>query len=158
MQFRIGSGIDSHKLEKDIPLIIGGVLIPFEKGSKGHSDGDVLFHAIVDAVLGALALGDIGDYFPSENSKWKDADSKLFMEDVCKLIEEKGYSIENVDITIILQKPVLKKYIMNMRNNTAFALSVDLDQISIKATTTDKLGFIGKGEGIAAMASILLKK
>jgi 2-C-methyl-D-erythritol 2,4-cyclodiphosphate synthase len=158
MQFRIGSGIDSHKLEKDIPLIIGGVLIPFEKGSKGHSDGDVLFHAIVDAVLGALALGDIGDYFPSENSKWKDADSKLFMEDVCKLIEEKGYSIENVDITIILQKPVLKKYIMNMRNNTAFVLSVDLDQISIKATTTDKLGFIGKGEGIAAMASILLKK
>jgi len=158
MQFRIGSGIDSHKLEKDIPLIIGGVLIPFEKGSKGHSDGDVLFHAIVDAVLGALALGDIGDYFPSENSKWKGADSKLFMEDVCKLIEEKGYSIENVDITIILQKPVLKKYIMNMRNNTAFALSVDLDQISIKATTTDKLGFIGKGEGIAAMASILLKK
>jgi len=158
MQFRIGSGIDSHRLEKDIPLIIGGVLIPFEKGSKGHSDGDVLFHAIVDAVLGALALGDIGDYFPSENSKWKGADSKLFMEYVCKLIEEKQYSIENIDITIILQKPVLKKYIMNMRNNTAFALSVNLDQISIKATTTDKLGFIGKGEGIAAMASVLLKK
>ena len=158
MQFRIGSGIDSHKLEKDIPLIIGGVLIPFEKGSKGHSDGDVLFHAIVDAVLGALALGDIGDYFPSENSKWKGADSKLFMEYVCKLIEGKGYSIGNVDITIILQKPVLKKYIMNMRSNTAFVLSINLDQISIKATTTDKLGFIGKGEGIAAMASILLKQ
>lgn len=158
MQLRIGSGFDFHQLEKSIPLIIGGVSIPFAKGSKGHSDGDVLFHAIVDAILGALSLGDMGKYFPSNDPKWKDADSRRFLEYVCQLIEEKGYSIANIDATIIIEQPALKPHIINMRKNTALALSVDLDQVSIKATTTDKLGFIGKSEGIAATASVLLSK
>jgi len=158
MQYRIGNGIDIHQLEEGIPLIIGGVPIPFQKGSKGHSDGDVLFHAIVDAILGSLSLGDIGKYFPSDNSKWKNADSRIFLEHVFKLINEKGYSIENIDATIILQEPILNPHILQMREKIASILSADLDQISVKATTTDKLGFIGKSEGIAATASVLIKK
>ncbi len=158
MQYRIGNGIDIHQLEEGIPLIIGGVPIPFQKGSKGHSDGDVLFHAIVDAILGSLSLGDIGKYFPSDNSKWKNADSRIFLEHVFKLINEKGYSVENIDATIILQEPIINPHILYMREKIASILSADLDQISVKATTTDKLGFIGKGEGIAATASVLIKK
>ena len=158
MQYRIGNGIDSHRLEEGILLVIGGVSIPFPKGSKGHSDGDVLFHAIVDAILGSLSLGDIGKYFPSDNPRWKDTNSRLFLEHTYKLMNEKGYSLENIDATIILQKPVLSPHILLMRENIAAVLSVDLEQISVKATTTDKLGFIGKGEGIAATASVLIKK
>ena len=158
MQYRIGNGIDIHQLEEGIPLIIGGVPIPCQKGSKGHSDGDVLFHAIVDAILGSLSLGDIGKYFPSDNSKWKNADSRIFLEHVFKLINEKGYSVENIDTTIILQEPIINPHILQMREKIASILSADLDQVSVKATTTDKLGFIGKGEGIAATASVLLKK
>ena len=158
MQYRIGNGIDIHQLEEGIPLIIGGVPIPFQKGSKGHSDGDVLFHAIVDAILGSLSLGDIGKYFPSDNSKWKNADSRVFLEHVIKLINEKGYSVENIDATIILQEPILNPHILQMREKIASILSAALDQISVKATTTDKLGFIGKGEGIAATVSVLIKK
>ena len=158
MQYRIGNGIDSHRLEEGVPLVIGGVSIPFQKGSKGHSDGDVLFHAIVDAILGSLSLGDIGNHFPSDNPRWKDADSKLFLEHVYKLMDEKRYSVGNVDATIILQEPVLSPHILLMRENISAVLSVDLEQISVKATTTDKLGFIGKGEGIAATASVLIKK
>ena len=158
MQYRIGNGIDIHQLEEGIPLIIGGVSIPFQKGSKGHSDGDVLFHAIVDAILGSLSLGDIGKYFPSDNSKWKNADSGFFLENVFKLINEKGYSVENIDATIILQEPILSPHILQMREKIASILSADLDQVSVKATTTDKLGFIGKGEGIAATASVLIRK
>ena len=158
MQYRIGNGIDIHQLEKGIPLIIGGVPIPFQKGSKGHSDGDVLFHVIVDAILGSLSLGDIGKYFPSDNSKWKNADSRFFLEHVFKLINEKGYSVENIDATIILQEPIISHHILQMREKLVSILLVDLDQISVKATTTDKLGFIGKGEGIAATASVLIKK
>ena len=158
MQYRIGNGIDIHQLEKGSPLIIGGVSIPFQKGSKGHSDGDVLFHAIVDAILGSLSLGDIGKYFPSDNSNWKNADSRIFLEHAFKLINEKGYSVENIDSTIILQEPRISPHILHMREKIASILSTDLDQISVKATTTDKLGFIGKGEGIAATASVLIKK
>ena len=158
MQYRIGNGIDSHRLEEGILLVIGGVSIPFPKGSKGHSDGDVLFHAIVDAILGSLALGNIGKHFPSDNPHWKDADSRLFLEHASKLMDEKGYSVENVDATIILQEPVLSPHILLIRKNIAAILLVDLEQISVKATTTDKLGFIGKGEGIAAIASVLIKK
>ena len=158
MQYRIGNGIDIHQLEEGIPLIIGGVPIPFQKGSKGHSDGDVLFHAIVDAILGSLSLGDIGKYFPSDNSKWKNSDSRFFLEHVVKLINEKGFSVENIDATIILQEPIISPHILQMREKIASILSADLDQISVKATTTDKLGFIGKGEGIAATASVLIKK
>jgi len=158
MQYRIGNGIDSHRLEKGVPLIIGGVSIPFQKGSKGHSDGDVLFHAIVDAILGSLSLGDIGNHFPSDNPRWKDADSRLFLEHVSKLMNETGYSVENVDATIILQEPVLSPHILLIRKNISAVLLVDLEQISVKATTTDRLGFIGRGEGIAATASVLIKK
>ena len=158
MQYLIGNGIDIHQLEEGLPLVIGGVSIPYSKGSKGHSDGDVLFHAIVDAILGSLALGDIGKHFPSDNPRWKNADSRIFLEHACKLMGEKGYSVENIDATVILQVPVLNPYIEKMRKNIATVLSVDLNQISVKATTTDKLGFIGKGEGIAATASALIKK
>ena len=158
MQYRIGSGIDSHQLEEGTHLIIGGVSIPSHKGSKGHSDGDVLFHAIVDAILGSLSLGDIGKYFPSNSPRWKNADSIIFLEHACKLMGEKGYSVENIDATVILQVPVLNPHIEKMRENIATVLSVNLDQISVKATTTDKLGFIGRGEGVAATASALIKK
>ena len=158
MQYLIGNGFDVHQLEESIPLVIGGVSIPSSKGSRGHSDGDVLFHAIVDAILGSLSLGDIGKHFPSDSPRWKNADSRIFLEHAYKLMGEKGYSVENIDATVILQVPVLNPHIQKMRENIATVLSVDLDQISVKATTTDKLGFIGKGKGIAATASVLIKK
>ena len=156
MQNRIGYGIDAHRLEEGIPLVVGGVSIPFSKGSKGHSDGDVLFHAIVDAILGSLALGDIGQHFPSDDSRWKNANSRKFLDHALSLMTEKGFSIVNVDVTIILQVPKLTSYILQMRKNLSDIFSADLDQISVKATTTDKMGFIGKGEGIAAIAMVLI--
>ena len=156
MQNRIGYGIDAHQLEKGTPLIIGGVSISYSKGSKGHSDGDVLFHAIVDAILGSLALGDIGQHFPSDNVRWKDAESTTFLKYVSTLLAEKGFWIENIDTTIILQNPKLTPHILQMRKNISEILSVDLDKISVKATTTDRMGFIGKCEGIAATAVILI--
>ena len=156
MQNRIGYGIDVHQLENGTPLIIGGVSISYSKGSKGHSDGDVLFHAIVDAILGSLALGDIGQHFPSDNVRWKDAESTTFLEYVSTLLAEKGFVIENIDATIILQNPKLTPLILQMRKNISEILSVDLDKISVKATTTDRMGFIGKCEGIAATAVILI--
>ena len=156
MQYLIGNGIDTHQLKEGVPLVIGGVSIPYPKGSKGHSDGDVLFHAIIDALLGSLALGDIGQHFPSDNPRWKDADSKKFLIVAFKLMTEKGFTIENVDATVILQNPNLKSHILQMRKNIADILSVSLDHISVKATTTDKMGFIGNGKGIAATAVILI--
>ena len=156
MQNRIGYGIDIHRLEKGTPLIIGGVSISYSKGSKGHSDGDVLFHAIVDAILGSLALGDIGQHFPSDNVRWKDAESTIFLEHASTLLAEKEFGIENIDATIILQNPKLSPLILQMRKNISEILSVDLDKISVKATTTDRMGFIGKCEGIAATAVILI--
>ena len=155
---RIGTGFDAHQFETGTPLIIGGVSIPFIKGSKGHSDGDVLYHAIVDALLGALALGDIGSHFPSEDEKWKGANSSQFVSHAFALIKAKGYIIGNVDATIILQQPKIFPYIKQMRSNISKILDVDIDSISIKATTTDNLGFIGKGEGLATTATILLHK
>ena len=156
MPTRIGNGFDVHQLEAGTPLIIGGVSIPYPKGSKGHSDGDVLFHAIVDALLGSLALGDIGMHFPSSDVRWKDTDSRNFLEYAFKQIKEKGYAVDNIDSVIILQKPALAPHILKMRKNIAQILSTDLDQISVKATTTDTLGYIGKGEGIAAAAVVLI--
>jgi len=158
MQYLIGNGIDVHQLEKNIPLVIGGVSIPSSKGSRGHSDGDVLFHAIVDAILGSLALGDIGKHFPSDNPSWKNVESRIFLEHSYKLMDEKGYSVENIDATIILEEPALSPHILQMRENISTILSTDLNQISVKATTTDRLGFIGKGEGISATVSTLIKK
>ena len=156
MKNRIGQGIDVHQLVVGTPLIIGGVSISYSRGSKGHSDGDVLFHAIVDAILGSLALGDIGQHFPSDNVRWKDAESTIFLEHVSTLLAEKGFVIENIDATIILQNPKLTPHILQMRKNISEILSVDLDKISVKATTTDRMGFIGKCEGIAATAVILI--
>ena len=156
MQIRIGYGIDAHQLEAGVPLVVGGVSIPFPKGSKGHSDGDVLFHAIVDAILGSLALGDIGQHFPSDDSRWKNANSRKFLDHAFTLMTEKGFSIVNVDATIILQDPKLTSHILQMRKNLADIFHADLDQISVKATTTDKMGFIGKGDGIAATAVVLI--
>ena len=155
MEVRIGQGVDAHQFEEGTPLIIGGVSIPFHKGSKGHSDGDVLYHAIVDALLGSLALGDIGMHFPSDDARWKDVDSRKFLEQAFSLIKEKGYSVNNVDSVIILQKPALAPHILGMRKNIAQILSTDLAQISVKATTTDNLGYIGEGEGFAATAVVL---
>ena len=156
MPTRIGNGFDVHQLEAGTPLIIGGVSIPFHKGSMGHSDGDVLLHAIVDALLGSLALGDIGTHFPSDDARWKDADSRKFLEHAYTLIKENGFSVENVDSVIILQIPVVAPHLLKMRKNIAQILSTDLDQISVKATTTDNLGYIGKGDGIAATAVVLI--
>jgi len=156
MQNRIGYGIDAHQLEAGTPFIIGGVSIPYSKGSKGHSDGDVLFHAIVDALLGSLALGDIGQHFPSNEARWENTNSRKFLDHALRLITEKGFSIENVDATIILQNPKLAPHILQIRTNIADILSTDLGQISVKATTTDKMGFIGRGEGIVATAVVLI--
>ena len=156
MPTRIGNGFDVHQLEAGTPLIVGGVSIPFHQGSRGHSDGDVLYHAIVDALLGSLALGDIGMHFPSDDVRWRDADSRKFLEHAFSLIKKIGYSVNNVDSVIILQKPSLAPHILGMRKNIAQILSTDLAQISVKATTTDNLGYIGKGEGIAATAAVLI--
>ena len=156
MKNRIGQGFDVHKLKAGVPLIIGGVSIPHSKGSKGHSDGDVLFHAIVDALLGSLALGDIGKHFPSSDIAWKDGNSEIFLDYTFNLINERGYSIHNIDSVIILQEPVLAPYITQMRQNLSKVLSLKMDQISIKATTTDMLGFIGAGDGLAATATVLI--
>jgi len=155
---RIGQGVDVHQLVAGTPLIIGGVSIPFPNGSKGHSDGDILYHAIVDAILGALALGDIGQHFPSDDERWRDAPSRKFLEHAKHLMQEKGYTAVNIDATVILQTPELRSYISEMRENIACVLSLSIDAVSVKATTTDRLGFIGSGDGIAATAVALLIK
>ena len=155
---RIGQGVDVHQLVAGTPLIIGGVSIPFPNGSKGHSDGDVLYHAIVDAILGALALGDIGQHFPSADEQWRDAPSRKFLEHAKHLMHEKGYTVVNIDATVILQTPELRSYISEMRENIANFLSISVDAVSVKATTTDRLGFTGSGDGIIATAVVLLTK
>ena len=139
-------------------LIIGGVSIPFSKGSKGHSDGDVLYHAMVDAMLGSLALGDIGGHFPSENNKWKNADSNEFVSYSLSLIREKGYFIVNLDATIILQMPKINAFIPQMRSNIAEILEMEIACISVKATTTDEMGFTGQGKGLAAQVVLLIQR
>jgi len=158
MALRIGQGWDTHQLVEGFPLIIGGEKIPYARGSKGHSDGDVIFHALVDALLGAAALGDIGHHFPSSDEQWKNADSSLFLKHVQKLITEKSLSVVNVDCTVILQEPHISAHVPRMRRNVASFLGLDLDQVSIKATTTDHLGFMGRGEGISATAIVLLNE
>jgi len=158
MSFRIGQGIDTHRLVDGYTLIIGGVTIPFEKGSKGHSDGDVLFHAIVDALLGSISLGDIGQHFPSSDHRWKDASSSVFLTHAHSLLNDSGYKIQNIDATIILQSPHIKKYIPQMKMNIATILHVDENSVSVKATTSDHLGYCGRGEGISATAITLVLK
>ncbi len=153
---RIGHGYDVHKLVADRALILGGVKIPYEKGLLGHSDADVLLHAISDAFLGAAALGDIGKHFPPDDPKFLDADSLLLLKHVGKLIEAEGYSISNIDATVIAQKPKLMPYIEQMRKNISNTLGLSTSQVSVKATTEEGLGFTGNGDGISAHAVVLI--
>ena len=157
MNLRTGQGIDFHRLEKGRKLWLGGILIPSEKGCLAHSDGDVLIHAICDAVLGAAALGDIGHHFPDSSPEFKDIDSKILLENTFNLIKEKGFSIVNIDSTVCLEKPKIAAYIPEMRTTLAGILNASADNISIKATTAEKLGFIGREEGVVAIASVLLE-
>lgn len=149
---RVGMGYDVHKLVENRQLILGGVKIPYEKGLLGHSDADVLLHAIMDALLGAAAMGDIGKHFPDDNQAYKDADSMKLLEHVGKMLEEKLYIIENIDATIIAQKPKMASYIPKMKKNIAAVLGLEEDQVNIKATTEEGLGFTGSGEGISSQA------
>lgn len=153
---RIGTGYDVHKLVEGRKLILGGVEIQYEKGLLGHSDADVIVHAIMDALLGALALGDIGKHFPDTDPAYEGASSIELLKHVGAMIEEKNYVIENIDSTIIAQRPKLLPYIDQMRRNVADALKIDVDRVNIKATTEEHLGFTGRGEGISAQAVTLL--
>lgn len=153
---RIGNGYDVHRLTENRKLIIGGVDIPYEKGLLGHSDADVLVHAVMDALLGAAALGDIGLHFPDNDPKYKDADSIKLLEAVGDLLEANFYVVDNIDATIIAQAPKMRPYIDTMRANMAKALKISVNQINVKATTEEGLGFTGSGEGIAASAVCLL--
>lgn len=155
---RIGSGFDVHQLTENRPLILGGVRIAHERGLLGHSDADVLIHALMDAILGALALGDIGLHFPPEDDRYLDADSMELLAKVNEIMVGEGYSIGNADLTIIAEKPKMAPYILPMRQKIAAALKTDVNHISVKATTTERLGFIGNEEGIAAFASVLLEE
>ena len=155
---RIGHGYDVHKLVEGRPLILGGVTIPFEKGLLGHSDADVLLHAISDALLGAAALGDIGHLFPDTDDRWKGADSLKLLEEVVRVLADRGYQIENIDATLLAQRPKLAPYIDEMRGNIADACRVDIAQVSVKATTEEGLGFTGTGAGMAAHAVALIEK
>ncbi len=158
MGFRIGFGYDIHRLAEGEELWLGGLLIPHTKGSVGHSDADVLIHAICDALLGALALGDIGSHFPDTDPNYKGIDSKLLLGKVMDIILDKGYMLENLDSTIVLETPKLRPHIDAMRECLSKILSCDIDQVSIKATTSEKMSFVGVEEGLKAYATVLLKK
>ena len=155
-ELRIGHGFDVHQLAAGRKLILGGVEIPYELGLLGHSDADVLAHALMDAMLGALALGDIGHLFPDNDDRFLGADSMKLLEEVVRVTGEKGYRLSNCDVTVICQKPKLAGYIDRMRERLAEVIGVDKDVVSVKATTTEKLGFTGRGEGIAAEAVCLM--
>lgn len=154
--FRVGQGFDVHEFAENRPLILGGVTIPYEKGLIGHSDADVLLHTVTDAALGAIGEGDIGRHFPDTDPEFKDADSAKLLAYIWRIVEEKGYKLGNVDCTIIAQAPKMAPYIPQMRDQIAKLLNADPSQVNVKATTTEKLGFTGRGEGIAAQATILL--
>lgn len=154
---RIGTGYDVHRLVEDRALILGGVMIPYEKGLLGHSDADVLLHAIMDALLGAAALGDIGKHFPDSKEVYKGVSSLELLKEVKRMLDEELFLVENIDATIIAQKPKMAPYLEQMRSNIAEVLQVDISQINIKATTEEGLGFTGAGEGIAAQAVCLLE-
>ena len=154
---RIGTGYDVHRLVEDRALIIGGVVIPYEKGLLGHSDADVLLHAVMDALLGAAALGDIGKHFPDSNEKYKGISSLELLREVKKLLDEELFIVENIDATIIAQRPKMAPYLQEMRANIAEILQIDISQVNVKATTEEGLGFTGSGEGIASQAVCLLE-
>ena len=155
---RIGHGYDVHAFADNRKCIIGGVDVPCEKGLLGHSDADVLLHAISDSLLGAAALGDIGKHFPDTDPRYKGADSLVLLQNVCSLVKSKGYKVNNIDATVIAQMPKLAPYIDEMRSNIAKALDVDVDFVSVKATTEEKLGFTGRKEGISAHCVCLIEK
>ena len=155
---RTGIGYDVHQLAENEKLIIAGIEIPFEKGSVGHSDGDALTHAIIDAILGASALGDLGDYFPSDDNKWRGSNSLDLLKDTINTLKSNGFEINNVDSTIIIQEPKIKRYITDIRKNLAEVLNIPLEHISVKATTVDKLGAIGEGQGWGAQAIVTISK
>jgi len=156
MKLRIGQGFDAHKFAEKRPLLLGGVHIPYELGLAGHSDADALIHAIIDAVLGALSLGDIGKWFPDTDAKYKNSDSMILLETVLKSEPLKNWSLVNLDATIIAQKPKLAKYTNQIQANLAKAFNSSIEQISIKAKTTEGMGFCGRSEGIAVLTNILL--
>lgn len=156
--FRIGQGFDVHQLTEGRPLIIGGIEIPYEKGLMGHSDADVLLHTVADACLGAIGEGDIGRHFPDTDPEFKDADSAKLLEVVWNLVKEKGYELVNADCTIIAQKPKMAPYIGQMRERIAQLLETEIENINVKATTTEQLGFTGRGEGIASQVAVLLRR
>ena len=158
MSFRIGFGLDFHQLVEGRPLVIGGVTIPHHKGALGHSDADVLLHAICDAMLGALALGDIGTHFPDSDAAYKNIDSKILLQRTQALIAEKGYGVVNIDSTICLEAPKIKQHSAEMVKIIASIVGVEHDAVSIKATTAEKMGFVGREEGLAAYATVLLMK
>lgn len=158
MSYRIGSGIDFHQLTGGRELWIGGVLIPHTKGAIGHSDADVLLHAICDALLGALALGDIGVHFPNTDPAYKDIDSKILLKHCMALITAKGYEVVNIDSTLTLQEPKIKPYVAKMQDSIANICGLTTGDVSIKATTTEQMGFVGREEGLVAYATVLLRK
>ena len=153
---RIGCGYDVHRLVEGRALVLGGVTVPFEKGLLGHSDADVLLHALMDALLGAAALGDIGHLFPDTDEQYRGVDSRVLLRRVAVLLTEKGFSIGNVDVTLVAQRPKIAPYVRQMRENIAADLAVPLDAVSVKATTEERLGFTGSGEGMSAHAVALI--
>ena len=158
MNYRTGIGFDVHTFAENRKLIIGGIDIPHSKGLAGHSDADVLLHAITDALFGAVALGDLGKHFPDSDANYKDADSKLLLREAYELVKEKGYKLGNLDAVVALEKPKLSPFIQKIRERIATILESKVEQVSVKATTNEKLGFIGREEGIAAFATVLVIK
>ena len=158
MKIKVGFGFDVHQLKDDLDFWLGGIEIPHTKGGLGHSDADVLIHAICDALLGAAHLGDIGNHFPDSSEKFKGIDSKILLKEVVRLIFEKGFTIGNIDSTICLQEPKISSHISEMQKVLASCMNIDTEDISIKATTTERLSFIGREEGISAYATVLIQK
>jgi len=158
MKIKVGFGFDVHQLKDGLEFWLGGIKVPHTKGGLGHSDADVLIHAICDALLGASNLGDIGKHFPDSSEEFKGIDSKILLKKVVKIISEKGYSINNIDSTICLQEPKIGSFIPEMQKVLASCMNIEIEDISIKATTTERLGFVGRGEGISAYATVLIQK
>ena len=158
MDIRVGQGYDVHALAEGLRLVLGGVEIPHTKGCVAHSDGDVAIHAICDALLGAVALGDIGKLFPDSSAEFKGIDSRILLQRVCEAVRAKGYEISNIDCTIAMQQPKLRPHIDTMRQRLAETIGIDIDRISVKATTTERLGFEGREEGVSAYAVALVIK
>jgi 2-C-methyl-D-erythritol 2,4-cyclodiphosphate synthase len=158
LDYRIGFGYDIHQFADDRKFMLGGIEIPFERGLKGHSDADALLHSICDAMLGALALGDIGKHFPDTDAKYKGIDSKILLSEVNKLVESEGYKLGNLDSTIVLQRPKLAPHIQEMRKEIASILYCDIEQISVKATTSEWMGFVGEEKGIKVISTVMMVK